>query len=86
MNDICYKILMYVDSAGGKGKVTVVEMQWFDEHDYNPNDFVKDTRGRSLEFDSEEEAVQWVFSNVKEECIDPELFETFRFNQNDFLK
>ena len=86
MNDIYYKILMYVDSTGGKGKVTVVEMQWFDEYDYNQNDFIKDTRGRALEFESEEEAVRWVFDNVKEECIDPELFKRYRFNQNDFLK
>ncbi|QQO40514.1 hypothetical protein 000TH008_86 [Bacillus phage 000TH008] len=85
MSDVYYKILMYTDLEDYECKATVVTMQWFDERDYPQDNFIKDERGRALEFDSEDEAVQWVLDNVKDGHIDPRLKRN-RFNQNDILK
>ena len=81
MNDEVYYKIYYYEP---EDHVTVVCMQWFDESDYHENHFFKDKNGEVLKFDNEEDAIQWINNNVKEDKIDPEYKKVF--NQNRFMK
>jgi hypothetical protein len=57
------------------GKLTVVCMQWFDESDYESERFFRDKDGRVLKFYDENEAINWLLENIKEELIDSEYLQ-----------
>jgi hypothetical protein len=82
MNDVYYKIYQ---SDRLNGMLTVVCMQWFDEYDYDKDKFFTDEDGYVLEFDSEQEAEEWLNENIKKEMIDPEHRKA-KFNREDYLK
>jgi len=83
-NEVYYKVY-YLDR---EDHVTVVCMQWFDEGDYIEEHFFKDNEGNVLKFDYEDDAVQWLLTNVVEDKIDPEYKEygLEGFNQKRFMK
>ncbi|AXH71217.1 hypothetical protein BSP36_172 [Bacillus phage BSP36] len=85
MSDLYYKIIGGCTREDGNEYVTVVTMQWFDEYDYNQDRFFRDEDGDTLMFYEEDEAIQWLFDNVKEEYIDPE-YRGRRFNQSKYMK
>ena len=85
MSDLYYKILGGYIREDGNEYVTVVTMQWFDEYDYDQDRFFRDEDGDTLMFYEEDEAIQWLFDNVKEEYIDPE-YRGRRFNQSKYMK
>ena len=66
-NRVYYKLYLTRDQ-----KVTVVCMQWFDEHNYKPLKFFKDPEGWPTDFDTEEEAVAYLNEHFRPEVIDPD--------------
>jgi len=81
MNDEVYYKIYYYEP---EDNVTVVCMQYFDEHDYIQENFFKDKNGEVLKFEWEHEAIQWLNDNVIEDKIDPEYKKGF--NQSKFMK
>lgn len=77
-NNVYYKLYL----TPGR-KVTVVCMQWFDEYDYNPLKFYKDSSGEPVEFKTEEEAVAYLNEHFNPMMIDPEYITP---NNLEFLK
>lgn len=53
-------------------KLTIVEMQDFDEYDYDEKKFYRDDNGERMKWDDEDEAIKFLNDNFKAECIDPE--------------
>ena len=45
----------------------------------------KDENGKILKFYDEQEAIQWLIDNVKDDKIDPE-YKQYGFNQKKFMK
>lgn len=82
MNEVYYKIYQ---SSRLNGLLTVVCMQWFDEDDYDQDRFFTDEDGDILQFDTEEEAEEWLSENIRMEMIDPE-HRKVKFNRDDYLK
>ena len=80
MCDVYYKIYYYEP----KDYVTVVCMQWFDEHDYIKDHFLKDENGRIFQFNNKEKAIEWVIDNINEDKINPEYKKGF--NQKFYMK
>jgi hypothetical protein len=80
MSDVYYKIY-YMQN---KDYVTVVCMQRFDEDDYNGEHFFKNKKGDILKFYKENDAIEWLLDNVREDKIDPEYKNGF--NQKRFMK
>lgn len=81
MDDVYYRIIR---TSEDDTLLTVVCMQWFDEHDYDKDRFLceKGTRNR-LSFSTEEEAVEFLNVNIKLENIDPEYRrQTQKYNDN----
>ena len=82
-NDVYYRIYE------SNGKLTVVCMQWFDEYDYDEDRFMVNHLGYRLKFDYEDEAIDWLNSNVKPELIDEEYLRQVRapkYNREYWLK
>ncbi len=80
ISDMYYRIFQsYTD-----GKLTVICMQWFDEHDYDKDRFMTDENGDRLMFDTESEAVEWLNQNVKPNYIDQDYLKV-GFNRDEFL-
>jgi len=82
MSDEVYYKIYYLDR---KDYVTIVCLQDFDEYDYIQEHFFKDENGEVLKFYNEQEAIQWLTDNVKEDSIDPE-YKQYGFNQKKFMK
>lgn len=80
---VYYKIFK---SPGINNKLTVVTMQWFDEHDYEQKRFFKDKKGNQLEFEKKETAIQWLLDNIKEELIDEEYLKHKIMKDEDYYK
>lgn len=59
-----YKIYLNRDN-----KLCVVEMQWFDEYDYESSKFYKDDDGYDVQFESEYEARKFLNDTFKVEYI-----------------
>lgn len=79
-NEVYYRIIRTSDDT----LLTVVCMQWFDEHDYDEDRFlcVKGTRNR-LSFKSEKDAIDFMNDNIKLENIHPEYRkQTQKFNDS----
>jgi len=55
MDSIYYRIL-----KENKGILTVVEMQSFDEYDYDCDKFLRDPEGKAFRFDSKESAMNYI--------------------------
>lgn len=80
-NEVYYRIIQV---CSDDKMLTVVEMQDFDEIDYDPDRFLceKGTRDR-LRFSTESEAVEYLNEFIKPECISPEyLYKTTKYNDN----
>lgn len=62
-----------------KDQFTIAELQQFDEHDYNPDYFLKDQQGLAYRFDDEEQAKKWLNENILPQYIaeDSRLFTGF---------
>lgn len=73
MDEIYFKLLK-ITTESQKNLITVIELQQFDEYDYDENAWVRDDKreGDELKFDNEEDAINWLFDNIKEKFIDPE--------------
>lgn len=67
--------------------LTIVQMQWHDEIDYDESRFLREkgTRNR-LSFSTEEEAIEFLNENIKQECIDPEYIRMTQENNDSFYK
>ena len=81
-NEVYYKIYYYEP----EDHVTVVCMQWFDEGYYHEYHFFRDEDGNILKFYEEINAINWVFENIKDNKIDPELNLKVGFNQKRYMK
>lgn len=83
-NDVYYRIIR---SNKDDTLLTVVEMQWFDESDYDESRFlcVKGTQDR-LSFGSEQEAIEFLNDNIKLENIDPEYRMRTQKSNDNFYK
>jgi len=66
-DEIYYKLYL---TPGGV--ITVVCMQEFDEYDYNPLKFYKDSEGNPVQFKTEEEAAAFLNERVHPDVIDSE--------------
>ncbi|MFP3418021.1 hypothetical protein R0K30_02375 [Bacillus sp. SIMBA_154] len=67
VNEVYYKIY-----TSNKPKYSVVTLQWFDELNYQDSDFLTNRQGNHLKFESERDALEWLFMNVSRELIDLE--------------
>jgi hypothetical protein len=78
-NDVYYRI-MFWDKIE---RLTVVTMQWFDEHDYNENKFLRDEDNNVMRWNNEVEAIQFLNENFKPEYIDIDYVTP---NNKEFIK
>lgn len=83
-NDVYYRIIR---SLNDETLLTVVCMQWFDENDYEESRFLcaKGTKDR-LSFNTEEEAIEFLNDNIKQENIDPEYSIRTQNSNDNFYK
>lgn len=65
MNDVYYKIYLDKDDL-----ITIVELQEFDEPDYDHSRFFMSC-GKEITFMTEEHAIEYLNKHFKPECIDP---------------
>ena len=68
-NDVYWRLYK---STRADGFMTVVCMQWFDEHDYSPQNFVRNESGDVYYFLDEEEAIKHLNEWYEPHQIDPE--------------
>ena len=81
-DNVYYKVY-YVEH---KNYVTVVCLQSFDECDYLEGNFFKDEYGDVIVWSNEDQAIEWLLNNVKEQWIDPDYLNSASFNQKRFMK
>jgi len=61
---IYYRILKQKSSINGEILYSIVAMQNFDEFDFHKGDFVEDSEGEPLKFDSQEKAQEYAEKNL----------------------
>lgn len=71
-SDYYFKIYLY------KGKLSVVNLSYIDESDYEESCFVRNEDGTELRFYDEDEAVKYLNDNFQAQFID----DFFLFHQN----
>lgn len=67
-DDIYYKIYL-----GSNNLLCVVEMQWFDETDYNQNRFYSEN-GEIPQWQIKDEAIKYLNNTFQKDKIDPEFW------------
>lgn len=67
-DDVYYKIYLTRENL-----LTVVEMQWFDENDYNKDRFYSEN-GEIPQWNNKEEASKYLNDTFKRELIDPDCW------------
>lgn len=83
-HSVYYRIIRYKETGNENELLTVVTMQDHDEYDYDQSRFLcKKGTDERLFFKTEEEAIQFLSDNIKEENIDPEyLVQTQKYNDS----
>lgn len=72
-DDVYYRLYQRKASRKLDEKVVIVEMQEFDECDYDQNRFIVDPdTGMQLKFNFYEDAIKWLNLRIKPEHIHPD--------------